>query len=113
MAKVELEKIRLAVTAIDKKICATIPNKAGNMMLHKQDVSSDFQKCIIDFGGNTRWTISAGDGQNEYEVVCVGKKGFERNVFTRKDVKKLLTKAVMDSIGDKVSVDKWFDENLV
>lgn len=45
--KVDLEKIRLAVTAITNTVVATIPNKDGLTMRHKHDVTSDFLKCII------------------------------------------------------------------
>jgi hypothetical protein len=50
MPKVELTKIRLAVTAVTKTIIATIPSKDGTTALHKHDVTSDFLKCIIDYG---------------------------------------------------------------
>ncbi len=66
MPKVELTNIRLAVTAISKNVVATIPSKDNRTMLHKHDVTSDFLKCIIDYGANTRWNISGGD-EKEYE----------------------------------------------
>jgi len=114
MPKVELEKIRLAVTVITQNIVATIPSKDGITMLHKHDVTSDFLKCIIDYGANKKWNIAGGDeGDKEYEVACVEKKGYKRALFSRKDVRELLAKAISDGMGDTVSVEQWIEKNLV
>jgi hypothetical protein len=113
MAKVELTKIRLAVTAIEKIIVATIPNKAGTMMLHKHDVSSDFFKCIIDWGANSRFNIAGEEGKaEEYQVMVIKRKGFENATFSRKEAVKLLSKAVSDGVGDTISLEKWVEENM-
>jgi hypothetical protein len=112
MPKVELEKIRLAVTAITQNIVATIPSKDGITMLHKHDVTSDFLKCIIDYGANKKWNIAGGDKDDEeYEVACVAKKGYKRALYSRKDVRGLLAKFVADK-GNK-NTDKWIEENLL
>ncbi len=99
--KVELSKIRLAVTAITKSIVATIPSKDNKTMRHKHDVSSDFLKCIIDYGANQRWNITGGDeGDKEYEVACIEKKGFKQALYTRNEVIKIL-KHIEEKYSDK------------
>lgn len=114
MAKVDITKIRLGVTAITKNIVAMIPNKAGTMSLHKHDVTSDFLKCIIDYGKNSRWNITGeGSTENEYEVACLEKKGFKKVLFSRKDVIKLLTEAVKDGVGETISLDEWAAKKLL
>ncbi len=113
MPKVDLEKTRLAVTAITKNIVVTIPSKDGITMLHKHDVTSDFLKCIIDYGKNARWNIAGGDeGDKEYEVACVETKGHKRALFSRKDFKELLVKAISDGVVDKLSAEQWMDKNI-
>lgn len=113
MAKVELTKIRLAVTAIGKQIVATIPNKAGTMMLHKHDVSSDFFKCIVDWGANSRFNIVGEEGKaQEFQVMVKERGGFKNAIFSRKEAIKLLTDAVKAGVGEKVSVEKWVEENM-
>ena len=112
MPKVELEKIRLAVTAITQNIVATIPSKDGVTMLHKHDVTSDFLKCIIDYGANKKWNIT-GEADKIYEVACVVKNGYKRALFSRKDVRALLAQSVADGIGDNVSVEQWIEKNLI
>ena len=111
--KVDLEKIRLAVTAISNKVVATIPSKDGITMLHKHDVTSDFLKCIIDYGANTMFTIAGGDaGDKEYQVAIKEKTGFKNVLFSRKQVLKLLSDAVKSGVGDDISLEKFTKENL-
>ena len=102
--KVELEEIRLAVTAIEKKVVILIPNKDGITIKHKKDVTSDFFKAIIDYGANTKFNIS---GEKEYEVAVIEKKGFKNPLYSRNEVVKLLTNAVKSEVGEKISIEKW------
>lgn len=111
--KVELEKIRLAVSAINENVMVTIPSKDGLRMLHKHDVTSDFLKCIIDYGANKRWNIAGGDKDDkEYEVACVEKKGFKKVLYSRKDVIKLLSEVIKQDVGEKVNLEQWIKNNL-
>ena len=112
MPKVEFEKIRLAVTAISKDIVATIPNKEGNIMLHKHDVTCDFLQCIIDFGANSRWNIVGGDANDKkYEVACLEKKGYKRAIYSRKEVIELMADAIKDNITAQ-TLEDWIFKNL-
>ena len=113
MAKVELEKIRLAVTAITQNIVVTIPSKDNRTMLHKHDVTSDFLKCIIDYGANKKWNITGGDDNTEYEVACVAKNGRKRALYTHKDVIKLLKLAIKNDIDGKIDLEQWIERNLL
>lgn len=114
MPKVELTKIRLAVTAISKQICATIPNKAGNMMLQKHDVSSDFFKCIVDYGKNARFNIETEDKSDEsFQVIVKETCGFKRAVFSRQEVIDLFKKAKKEGVGKKISLEDWIEEKLL
>lgn len=113
MAKVELTKIRLAVTAITQNIVATIPSKDNRTMLYKHDVTSDFLKCIIDYGANKKWNITGGDDNTEYEVACVAKNGYKRALYSRKDVRKLLEQMIKDDVGEKINVEQWVEKNLI
>lgn len=111
--KVDLEKIRLAVTAITNNVVATIPNKDGLTMRHKHDVTSDFLKCIIDYGANSKFNIAGGGkGDKEYQVAIIEKKGFKNSLYSRKELIKILADAVKDGIGENVSVDEWIKKNL-
>jgi hypothetical protein len=114
MPKVELEKIRLAVTAITNTVVATIPSKDNRTMLHKHDVTSDFLKCIIDYGANSRWNIAGEEGSNvkEYEVACVEKKRYKRVLYTRKEVVKLLAEMIKDDVGEKINLEQWMEKKL-
>ena len=113
MPKVELGKIRLAVTAISKNIVVTIPSKDNRTMLHKHDVTSDFLKCIIDYGANSRWNIAGGDeGDKEYEVAVVEKNGYKKVLYSRKEVIKLLAQAIKNGMGEKINVEQWAKQNL-
>ncbi len=113
MAKVELEKIRLAVTAIGQKVVATIPNKAGTIMLHKHNVHSDFLKCILEFGANSRFDITDPEKVHPtYEVAVVDKKGYEKALYSRRDVLKLLDKAISEGLGKGVSLAEFETKHL-
>ena len=113
--KVELSQIRLAVTAISKQIVATIPAKDGLTMKHKHDVSSDFLKCIIDYGKNTRFNISGGaKGEPEYQVIIKEKTGFKNEVFSRKEVVEFLKELFKEtniSFKDEF-IDEFIKKNL-
>lgn len=117
MPKVELSKIRLAVTAIEQRVVVTIPSKDGFTMLHKHDVSSDFLKCIIDFGANKKWDIvrtplNAEKPAETYEVACIDKKGYKKAIYPRKDVAKLLVGAINAGVS-KENIDEWIANKLV
>jgi hypothetical protein len=65
--KVELEKLRLGLSAISDQCFAGIPSKNERMWLHKVDVHNDFIHAVI-----TKWkgqieTITAPDG-TVYEI---------------------------------------------
>lgn len=114
MAKVELENIRLAVTAIGKQIVATIPNKDGLTMKHKHDVSSDFFKCIVDYGKNSRFNIAGEEGKaEEFQVGVVPRNGWKQAIYTRKEVRKLLEKMIVDEVGEKINLEQWVEKNLI
>lgn len=111
--KVELEKIRLAVTAISKQIVATIPSKDNKTMLHKHDVSSDFFKCIIDYGASTKFNIATKSGNGkEYQVAVVEKGEFKDALYSRGKVIKLLKKFLKEGGGVSLFVDDFIKKNL-
>ncbi|MEK7499781.1 MAG: hypothetical protein AAB649_04210, partial [Patescibacteria group bacterium] len=89
--KVELEKLRLAVTAVGKRVVIGIPDGA-QAMKHKHDVTSDFNKALVDYGLNLRRSIS-GDGKN-YEMAVTEDKDGLKQLYSRKEVIKKLTQAV-------------------
>ena len=113
MAKVELENIRLAVTAITKSVVASIPNKAGTIMLHKHDVTGDFLRCIIDYGANTIWDITTEAGADAYQVACVKKEVHKKALYSRKEVIKLLSQAVKDNVGEDISLEQWAKKKML
>ena len=113
MAKVELEKIRLAVTAISNTVVATIPSKDGITMLHKHDVHSDFLKCVVDYGKNSRFNIAGEKGEaEEYQVAVIPRGKYKQALYTRKDVVKLMQKMIVEFIGEDTSIQSFIDENL-
>lgn len=113
MAKVELSKIRLAVTAISKSVVATIPNRDGLTMKHKHDVTSDFLQAIIDYGKNTRFNISIeGQGGKECQVCVKELTEFKNEIFTRKEVIELFGKFISDVVGKDIPYNKWVEDNL-
>jgi hypothetical protein len=112
MPKVELTKIRLAVTAITETVVATIPSKNGITMLHKQDVHSDFLRCIIDFGANTRFNISAPKGEKAYQVMVAEKGKHKNEIYRRNKVLSLIKQACEATADGKIALDDWVKENL-
>lgn len=111
--KVELEKIRLAVTAISNNVVVSIPSKDGITMLHKHDVTSDFLQCIIDYGANTRFNIiGGGKDAKEFQVMVKEKNKYKNETFSRNEVIKFLSNAVKDGIGNETSVEQWIEKNL-
>ena len=108
--KVELEKLRLALTGIDERICIGIP-ETKNSFRHKHDVTNDFIKAVIEWGGGFRRTINCSDGK-KYEVAVSEKKSAVRQIYSRTEIIKMLENAVRDRIGENVSVDKWSKKNL-
>jgi len=119
--KVDLEKIRLAVTAITNSVVATIPNKDGKTMRCKHDVTSDFLKCIVEYGKNTRFNIDTDDenkGTDVYQVVVVPLKNHKTEILTRKEVITLLKEFRKDEAksrkdnGCTLDVDNWAIDNL-
>lgn len=110
--KVELEKIRLAVTAISKNVVATIPNKDGLTMRHKHDVTSDFLHCIIDYGANTKFNISGGNKDDKEYQVAIKEKKFKNELYTRKEVVGFLKDAEKQYFINKIEIDTWIKDNL-
>ena len=66
--KVELEKLRLSMTALGEKVCVGIPEKDNISFKCKHDVTNDFIKAVIDWGGGYKRTITAGDKKWEVSV---------------------------------------------
>ncbi len=66
--KVEIEKIVLGHSPLTDKIHAGVLNKAGNLFLHKTDVSNTFIHCVIHRWEGQKEIISAGDQQWEISV---------------------------------------------
>ena len=65
--KVELDNIRLGVKSLSDRICAGIPNKDNISFKNDVDVTNDFIKCLIDWCGNSKRTISGGG--KKYEII--------------------------------------------
>jgi len=59
--KVELEKLRLSTTALGERVCIGISDKDGISFKTKHDVTSDFIKAVIDWGGGYKRKITAGN----------------------------------------------------
>lgn len=111
--KVELDDVRLGVSAISKEVYVTIPNKDNFTMKHKKNVHSDFLKCIIDYAKGTRFTIANADEKGkEYQVGVIAKKNFVNALFTRTEVLELLSEAVRVGVGDEMSLEKFIEEKL-
>lgn len=55
--KIELNDIRLGVTAITESINAGIPDKDNHSFKHSKDVTNDFIKCVIEWCGGFKRTI--------------------------------------------------------
>ena len=55
------------MTAIGEKVCVGLPDKDGISFKEKHDVTSDFIKCVVEWGGGYRRTITVGD--KKWEVV--------------------------------------------
>ena len=64
--KVELEEIRLAVSAISKDVCVGTLNKDKIRFNNKKDVTSDFIKAVIEWGGGYKQIIT--DGNDKWEI---------------------------------------------
>jgi len=66
--KVELEKVRLSMTAITEDVCVGIPSKDNKSFEHKHNVTNDFIKTVIDWCGGYKRTITGGG--KKYEITC-------------------------------------------
>ena len=66
--KVELEKLRLSMTALGEKVCVGIPEKDNISFKCKHDVTNDFIKAVIDWCGGYKRTITGGG--KKYEITC-------------------------------------------
>ena len=73
--KVELENIRLGMSAFYEQIHAGIPEKDRKSFRHKKNVTSDFIRCVIEWGGGYIRTVTGSDGRTwEITVKEVKKK---------------------------------------
>ncbi len=61
--KVELEKLRLAVTGVTESIVVGIPAKDGKNMLDQKDVTNDFVAAVILWCGTNGRIITASSGE--------------------------------------------------
>lgn len=75
--KVELEQLRLGMTAIKRRIYIGIPEKDNASFKHQHDVTNDFIKTVIDWCGGYKCTIAGGG--KKYEITCKEKKKDENN----------------------------------
>jgi hypothetical protein len=66
--KVDLEKVRLSMTAMTEDVCVGIPDKDNQSFVHKHNVTNDFIKTVIDWCGGYKRTISGGG--KKYEITC-------------------------------------------
>lgn len=111
--KVDIEKTRLAVAVLSEQVYITIPSKNGKFMKHRHDLTSDFLRCIVDYGAGKRFDIAGADGvAPTFEVCVLEKKGFKKVLYSRNDVLKLLAKFVKDEGGEKINVEQWAKNNL-
>lgn len=65
--KIELEKIRLGISAISEQCFAGIASKDERMWLHKVDVHNDFIHAVITKWKGRSETVTAPDG-TVYEI---------------------------------------------
>ena len=66
--KVDLEKVRLSVTAITEEVCVGILEKDNLSFRHKHNVTNDFIKAVSDWCGGYKRTINGGG--KKYEITC-------------------------------------------
>ncbi len=64
--KVDLEKLRLAVTALSDQVHVGIPEKDEKSFKDSVDITNDFIQCVIDWCSGYKRTIS-GCGK-KYEI---------------------------------------------
>lgn len=67
--KVELEKLRLGMTLIGERIVVGIPDKDNVSMKVTHDLTNDFIKTVIEWGGGFKRVIKKSDG-TKYEITC-------------------------------------------
>ncbi|MFA6572259.1 MAG: hypothetical protein WCT77_13615 [Bacteroidota bacterium] len=109
--KVELEKIRLGVTALGSMVVVFIPDKNGITSKYKKDVTSDFLKAIVDYAKNSRLNIVTQNTKISHQV-CVKKSGgFKREILTRKEVIKLIEKSISEGVT-KDKCEEFIKNNL-
>lgn len=76
--KVDLEKLRLGVTAMTDEIVVGIPSKDNKSLLHQKVVTNDFIAALIDWNGGCRRIITSSDG-TEWEIIVKKTKKTEQN----------------------------------
>lgn len=79
--KVELDKLRIAKSAITDNIYVGIPDKDNITWKESKDITSDFLKAIIEYGANKRFSIKSKN--DEYEVIVINKKTHEVDIRKR------------------------------
>lgn len=62
--KVELNDLRLAVTALTKNVQVGIPEKDNISFRHQKDVTSDFNKALLEKYGGHEVEINAPESVN-------------------------------------------------
>lgn len=111
--KVDIEKTRLAVAVLSEQVYITIPSKDGKFMKHRHDLTSDFLRCIVDYGKGKRFDIYGENGiASTCEVAVLEKSGYKRVLYTRKEVLKLLAQAIKEDIGNKINVEQFAEKHL-
>ena len=73
--KVELDKVRLSMSALTEEIFVGTLSNDGKSFKHKKNITNDFIKALIDWGGGYRRTITAGDKKWEVTVKELKGKG--------------------------------------
>lgn len=66
--KVDLEKVRLGMTALTEEVFVGIPERDNQSFKHKHNLTNDFIKTVIDWCGGYKRTIVGGG--KKYEIIC-------------------------------------------
>lgn len=70
--KVELSKLRLAMTALTESVVIGLPAKDNQSFSHQQDVTNDFIKAVIEkFGPNHKTRVRGQEGNYDITVMRV------------------------------------------
>jgi len=73
--KVEIENLRLGVTALTDQVVVGIPSKDNKSLIHQKVVTNDFIAALIDWNGGCRRIVNASDGTEWEIIVRKTKKG--------------------------------------